>query len=70
MELKQRNKSAFGMADTRSDYGFQCAWVFIKIYKYIASSRHQLIRRLNNLNHFVAGRRFRLPFVEKCVYFE
>ena len=29
----------------------------------ISSSRHQLIRRLNNLNRFVAGRRFRLLFV-------
>ena len=29
----------------------------------IASSRHQLIRRRNNLNRFVAGRRFRLLFV-------
>ena len=36
---------------------------FIKIHKYIASSRHQLIRRLNNLNRFVTGRRFRLLFV-------
>ena len=30
---------------TRSDYGFRCAYVFIKIHKYVASSRHQLIRR-------------------------
>ena len=30
------------MADTRSDYGFRCACVFIKIHKYISSSRHQL----------------------------
>ena len=62
MKLKERNKSVFGMADTRSDYGFRCACVFIKIHKYIASSRHQLIRRLNNLNRFVAGRKFRLRY--------
>ena len=69
-KLKELNKSVFGMADIRSDYGFRRACVFIKIHKYIASSRHQLIRRLNNLNRFVAGRRFRLLFVKKCVYFE
>ena len=33
------------MGDTRSDYGFRRACVFIKIHKYVASSRHQLIRR-------------------------
>ena len=52
-----------GYWDTRSDYGFRCACIFIKIHKYVASSRHQLIRRLNNLNRFVVGRRFRLLFV-------
>ena len=36
--------------------------VFIKIHKYIASSRRQLIQRLNNLNPFVVGGRFRLLF--------
>ena len=35
----------YGYWDTRSDYGFRCACVFIKIHKYVASSRHQLIRR-------------------------
>ena len=40
-----------------------CACVFIKIHKYIASSRHQSIRRLNNLNRFVVGHRFRSLFV-------
>ena len=34
--------------------------VFIKIHKYVASSLHQLIRRLNNLNRFVVGRRWGL----------
>ena len=53
----------YGYWATRSEYGFRCACVFIKIHKYIASSRLQLIRRLNNLNRFVAGRRFRLLFV-------
>ena len=33
------------------------------IHEYIASSRHQLIQRLNNLDRFVAGRRSRLLFV-------
>ena len=39
-KLKERNNSVFGMAIeiTRSDYGFRCACVFIKINKYIASS--------------------------------
>ena len=49
--------------DTRSDYGFRCACVFIWIHKYRASSQHQLIRRLNNLNRFIAGCSFRLLFV-------
>ena len=35
----------YGYWDTRSDYGFRWACVFIKIHKYVASSRHQLIRR-------------------------
>ena len=43
--------------------GLRLPSVFIKIHKYIASSRHQLIWRLNNLNRFVVGRRFRLLFV-------
>ena len=39
-KLKERNNSVFGMAIeiTRSDYGFQCAGVFIEIHKYRASS--------------------------------
>ena len=37
--------------------------IFMKIHKYIASSRHQLIRRITNLNRFVARRRFSLLFV-------
>ena len=42
--------------DTRSDYGFRCVCVFIKIHRYIAGSRHQLIRRLNNIKRFIVCR--------------
>ena len=49
--------------NSRSDYGFRWVCVFIKIHKYIASSQHQLIQRLNNLICFVAGCRFRLLFI-------
>ena len=44
----QRTKqfcTRYGYWVTRSDYGFRCACVFIKIHNYVASSRHQFIWR-------------------------
>ena len=72
-KLKKRNNSVvYSVWLLRYTVGLRlpvCV-CFYKIHKYVASSRHQLIRRLNNLNRFVVGHRFRSLFVSKCVYFE
>jgi len=57
-KLKEQNNSVFGMAIEKHGQitgDLQCACVFIKIHKYIASSP---VRSLNNLLHVVVERRF------------